>query len=95
MHVQNRLPDIWHVDLVTISIGGDSASIRDALLFTGYGTLQDSNLDVEVPVQTVNSEKLQLIKNDSRYKEGDSLNVIVTYIKDPDHIYAQKVSVFY
>lgn len=94
MYVRNRLPGIWHVDLITVSFGGDSTSVRNGLLFTGYAILHDSNEDIEVPMQTINSEKVQLIKNDTKYKENDSFDVIVTYMKDPDHIYVQKVSGF-
>lgn len=92
MYVQDRLPGIWHVDLMVVLAAGDSTSIRDALLFTGHGALQDSGADIEVPMQRINSETIQLIKNDKKYKESETLDVIISYIKDPDHIYVQKVS---
>lgn len=91
MYVQNRFPDIWHVDLVAMSTGVDSTSVRDALLFTGYGALQDSNNDSIITQKTINSEKIQFIKNNSKYKENETFDVIVTHIVNPDKIYVQKV----
>lgn len=92
MYVQERLPQVWNVDLVAFSPGVESTSVRDALLFTGYGVLRDCDNEFNAPVQTINSETVQLIKNGNILKENESFDVIISYIKDPDNIYIQKVS---
>lgn len=92
MYVKERLSEIWNVDLVAFSSGLESISVRDSLLFTGFGTLQDSAKDLDAPrQQTYTSEELKFFKNNELFKENTSFDVVITYVKDPDNIYLQKV----
>lgn len=45
MYTFDKRPDMLEVDLMAFSSGIDTTSIRDALLFTGYGYLQDTNTE--------------------------------------------------
>lgn len=94
MYVQERLPEIWHVDLVAFSLGVDSTSLRDALLFTGYGILQDSAHETEAPLQFFKNDDTKLIKNTDGWKENEIFDVTVSHIIDPENIYVQKVRNF-
>lgn len=91
MYVEERLPHIFNVDLVAFSAGTESTSIRDALLFTGFAVLEDSNHKIETPIQTLKSDDIKLIKNKEIYRENTTIDVIITHIKDPNNIYVQRV----
>lgn len=93
MYVHERHPHICYVDLVAFtSTNNDSTSLRDALLFTGYGILQDSNRDTEVLSQSFRNNEIKLIKNTDGWKENETFEIRVSHIIDPDNIYVQKVS---
>lgn len=92
MYVHERLADLWKVDLVAFTAGSQSTSVRDALLFTGYGAVEDSNQEETLPVRCLSAEDAKLIKNTGDWKENESVDVVISHVVDPDNVYVWKAS---
>lgn len=92
MYIHERHPQIWNVDLVVFSTVVESTSLRDALLFTGYGIFPDSNHETEALLQSFKNDETKLIKSTDGWKENGTFEITVSHIADPENIYVQKVT---
>ncbi|XP_018327657.1 uncharacterized protein LOC108738643 isoform X2 [Agrilus planipennis] len=87
MTTQNKSDGIYEIDLLSISVDGDTTSVREALLYMGYAITYCKSPPVER--KKPNHMKTRMFRKPNTFKTDDQLVVILSHVTEELDVFVQ------